>query len=60
MIKGVIFDLSGTIIDNYSLSSLINLRKVLLSKHNDLYPSDLIKSYLLDFYIFELKYFNII
>ena len=44
MIKGVIFDLSGTIIDKYSLSSLINLRKAFLSKHIDLYPNILIKN----------------
>ena len=43
MIKGVIFDLSGTIIDKYSLSSLINLRKAFFSKRIDLYPSALIK-----------------
>jgi len=43
MIKGVIFDLSGTIIDKYSLSSLINLRKAFLSKRIDLYPNMLIK-----------------
>lgn len=43
MIKGVIFDLSGTIIDKYSLSSLINLRKAFFRKHIDLYPSALIK-----------------
>ena len=43
MIKGVIFDLSGTIIDKYSLSSFINLRKAFLSKRIDLYPNMLIK-----------------
>lgn len=43
MIKGVIFDLSGTIIDKYSLSSLINLRKAFFSKRIDLYPNMLIK-----------------
>jgi phosphonoacetaldehyde hydrolase len=43
MIKGVIFDLSGTIIDKYSLSSLINLRKAFLRKRIDLYPNMLIK-----------------
>lgn len=44
MIKGVIFDLSGTIIDKYSLLSLINLRKALLSKRIDLYPNMGIKN----------------
>ena len=39
MIKGVIFDLSGTIIDKYSLSSLINLRNAFFSKRIDLYPN---------------------
>lgn len=43
MIKGVIFDLSGTIIDKYSLSSLINLRNAFFSKRIDLYPNMLIK-----------------
>ena len=43
MIKGVIFDLSGTIIDKYSLSSLVNLRKAFFSKRIDLYPNMLIK-----------------
>jgi len=43
MIKGVIFDLSGTIIDKYSLSSLINLRNAFLSKRIDLYPNMLNK-----------------
>ena len=41
MIKGVIFDLSGTIIDKYSLSSLINLSHS--CKRIDLYPNMLIK-----------------
>lgn len=43
MIKGVIFDLSGTIIDKYSLSSLINFRNAFFSKRIDLYPNMLIK-----------------
>lgn len=42
MIKGVIFDLSGTIIDKYSLSPLINLRNAFFSKRIDLYPNILI------------------
>ena len=41
MIRGVIFDLEGTLVDKYSLSSVLNLRKA-LNHHKIALPDSLI------------------
>ena len=41
MIRGIIFDLGGTLVDKYSLSSVLNLRKA-LNHHKITLPDSLI------------------